>query len=51
MGNGARFALFTSGAVVFLMLLRDGSLTTLISDAATGARDFATGVKPVTRIA
>ena len=51
MGRGAKFALYTSGAVVFLMLLRDGTLPRLINDAAKGAVDFTGGIKPITRVA
>lgn len=51
MGNGSRFVMYTTGAVVFLMLLKDGTFNKLVRDASTGVQDFATGIRPITRVA
>lgn len=37
-------------AVVVLMTLKDGSLPKLVDDAASGAKDLAAGIRPVTTI-
>lgn len=47
----ARGVAITASVIVGLMLLRDGTLPKLITDAANGARDFTTGIKPITRVA
>lgn len=49
--NATKALAGTATVVVGLMLLKNGHLTKLFKDAATGATDFAEGVKGITGLA
>lgn len=50
MGTGAKIVAGFATSYFVLVLLKDGTLGTIIGDAAKGAQDLASGLKPITTV-
>lgn len=50
MSGGGKVFMYFGGFFLFMVMLKDGTIPTIVNDGAAFVRDTAKGIRPITRV-